>query len=381
MMRVNHLSAYCSTAIKGGLVVFLFISLTVCKPDNGRKSSRRIPKKDRVKSDERVELFSSAGWLSDDGETWHLPVHAWIYEPEKGSFARNQVAEVFEEAIEEDDLSEEEERRLRRRVRPFLADNEGGKELTIEIAGKQFLLPESDGDGHVDTVLELSKERVQEHANQGRITYRVITGAANDNTYSGSIHLMRPTGLTVISDIDDTIKISNVTNHRKLLQNTFLKPFRPVSGMSERYKAWRSEHRADVIYLSNSPWQLYPHLEPFLNKHDFPAGPVDLLRVQFDDFRIRNLFASSEEKKTPRILTYIKRYPERQFVLVGDAGEKDPEIYGEIARRYPDRVDGILIHNVTDEDPSSERFRNAFRDVPAKKWNLFDDPSSVSLPD
>ena len=64
----------------------------------------------------------------------------------------------------------------------------------------------------------------------------------------------------------------------------------------------------------------------------------------------------------------------RLLVLVGDSGEKDPEIYGFIARKYPKRVHRIFIRAVKGESARNERFLKAFEGVPQEKWSIFTDP-------
>ena len=40
-----------------------------------------------------------------------------------------------------------------------------------------------------------------------------------------------PKGVSVISDIDDTIKVTEVLDRRRMLYNTFLREFKDVTGM------------------------------------------------------------------------------------------------------------------------------------------------------
>ncbi len=64
----------------------------------------------------------------------------------------------------------------------------------------------------------------------------------------------------------------------------------------------------------------------------------------------------------------------RSMVLVGDSGEIDPEIYGNVARMYPIRIRRIFIRAVKNETGTEERFLKAFKDVPREKWMVFNDP-------
>jgi phosphatidate phosphatase APP1 len=62
---------------------------------------------------------------------------------------------------------------------------------------------------------------------------------------------------------------------------------------------------------------------------------------------------------------------------VGDSGEKDPEIYGQVAREFPRQVRGIFIRDVTDENRASERYKRAFREVPEPAWVVFQSSSEL----
>ena len=56
--------------------------------------------------------------------------------------------------------------------------------------------------------------------------------------------------------------------------------------------------------------------------------------------RLRELVTNENltyEQKTAQIGTIMERFPQRPFILVGDTGEKDPEVYRAIKARFPAR--------------------------------------------
>ena len=79
------------------------------------------------------------------------------------------------------------------------------------------------------------------------------------------------------------------------------------------------------------------------------------------------------------MLGLMSQSPNRRFVLVGDSGEKDPEIYGALARQHPKQVTQIFIRDVTSEPPSAARYRKAFRELPDGLWQVFQKPDSLKL--
>jgi phosphatidate phosphatase APP1 len=183
------------------------------------------------------------------------------------------------------------------------------------------------------------------------------------------VRLIPPQGISVISDIDDTIKISGVTSKKELLTNTFLKEFRAVPGMVDFYRRL-ARNGTPFHYVSCSPWQLYPPLVEFMDKEGFPIGSLHLKSFRMKDQTFINLFRSPDTLKLRSIESIMKLYPERQFILIGDSGERDPEIYGDIARKYPGQILHIFIRSLEpagDED----RYQDAFRGIDQGHWTVF----------
>ncbi|WP_149277243.1 App1 family protein [Pareuzebyella sediminis] len=156
----------------------------------------------------------------------------------------------------------------------------------------------------------------------------------------------------VISDIDDTILHTGVVSSLKwrvLINTVFKTPGNrlPLKGAAELYNLLHrgpSGKKANpIFYVSHSPWNLYRYLEFFLQKNNFPKGPI-LLR-NFPKFRRRK---KEEEKpqKQKEILNILNTYPDLKFILIGDSGEHDADIYKEIAEWNPDRILAIYLRSV-----------------------------------
>lgn len=153
----------------------------------------------------------------------------------------------------------------------------------------------------------------------------------------------------VISDLDDTVIQTGVNSLLKLqmLYLTILKnarkrrAFRDVDVFFNALRKGTSTNDDNpFFYVSNSPWNIYDLLEEFLHLNQLPKGPV-LLR----DFGIIDRKGKPGHKY--RQITHIlNTYPTLPFLLVGDSGEKDAEIYLSIARAYPKRIKAIFIHDV-----------------------------------
>lgn len=332
----------------------------------------------QIRSDEEVIFFPTAASLSDDGRHWSVPVHCWVFEPERNSIARRAL---LQELIGELDLDPHtpEQQTFQERARWLLVDNERGKQVEIAIGEERFTLPRTAEDGHCEDVLTVPVEVVEPLAVDGRLTVRAVLADRDRRSITGTVTLVRPRGLTIISDLDDTVKVSEVRDRRRLLRNTFVEPFQAVHGMAARYADW-SRQGAVLHFVSSSPWQLYPPLHAFLQEEGFPEAIWHLKRIRLKDPSIRRLFADPYDSKLAVLVPILQEFPERRFLLIGDSGEKDPEVYGEVARRFPGQILRIAIRDVTDEAAGSTRYRDAFRDVPPDRWQIFERASEIELP-
>lgn len=334
---------------------------------------------DVVGADEQVILFPTLGHRVEGRRAWVVDVHGWIFE----EGVNDAALRMLEDALDLDETIRDpaERKLLRKRLRPFLVDNERGHWVEIEIGGRRVQVGPSAVNGHFQQELKLTAEEVtaaqrREAGGKQRLICKVALPARDKRSFAGRVHLLEPRGLSVISDIDDTIRVTGVNDKKALIRSTFLRPFVPVPGMAEVYSEWAGRHGAEFHYASASPYQLYTPLEEFMRAHKFPEGSFHLKPVRLKDRTLLSVFASAEDYKRARIEPILKRYPERTFVCVGDSGEKDPEVYGALAREYP-QVRRILIRDVTGEGPEAPRYRQAFRDLPREMWEVFKDPAQI----
>ena len=179
---------------------------------------------------------------------------------------------------------------------------------------------------------------------------RIIT---NDNRFPAEVLIpSKSTEFGVISDIDDTIIITGVASFLKwrVLMNTFFKgAFNriPLEGAASFYhmlhKGISGKNANPIFYVSHSPWNLYRYLKAFLKTNDFPKGPI-LLRSMNTIFKRKK--ASEKPQKQNEIINILKMYPELNFILIGDSGEHDADIYIEIAELFPKRILAIYLRCV-----------------------------------
>ena len=328
-----------------------------------------------IRSDEWVVFFPTPAHFSGEDDQWIVGVHGWIFEPEEDSLLRAAALSRVRSALELS-VDESSGEIFDQRAHWLLVDNERGKRLTIRVGNRSFPLDPSTPDGHFFGEFRLTASHVKRLVKNGRVQYAALTNADDSRTFAGEIHLIEAQGLSVISDIDDTIKVTEVGSKRKLIKNTFLRPFRAVEGMAGLYRHWE-DAGARFHFVSASPWQLYVPLAKMASDAGFPAATYHLKRVRLKDKRVLQLFSNPLDLKLKLIEGIMANYPERRFILVGDSGERDPDVYGAIARKYPNQVHRIYIRDVTGQPRNAEKYQQAFADVPRAAWQLFREPEEL----
>jgi phosphatidate phosphatase APP1 len=318
-------------------------------------------------------------WRDPETGRWNAIVHGWIYEPEHNSSRRLALLAMLRRSAGLQD-GEDSSELFKLRAWPFFADNERGKQVVVRIVDRVHRLPPSEANGHFDDTLALTIDVASESNAAKWLEIELAMPASDQRRFTGRLYFIEPEGLSVVSDIDDTIKISEVHSQAALLRNTFLREFEAVPGMAELYRRLAARGAA-FHYVSASPWQLYAHLQPFLEGQGFPAGTYHLQPFRWTDETVFEMVRSPLHNKLARIRIILDRYPRRRFVLIGDSAQEDPEIYATLARERPGQIARILIRNVTNEEPGGPRCQAAFAGVPADIWQLFTDPQEVRLPE
>ncbi len=185
----------------------------------------------------------------------------------------------------------------------------------------------------------------------------------------------------IISDIDDTVLWTNVTNKLNMalmLARSNAHTRKPFKGVAAFYRALKhgagGNEDNPVFYVSSSPWHLFGPLVEFLRVQGIPLGPL-LLR----ELGMRQVFklTSHGNHKLEKIELILSYYPDMQFVLIGDSGEQDPEIYTEVVRRHPKQVKVIYIRNVNPDPARIDALDKLIEEVSATGTQLILAPDSV----
>lgn len=210
---------------------------------------------------------------------------------------------------------------------------------------------ETDAEGYFNAALDVNGVLPDELFHE--VELHLLAPEENESSARVAAQVLVPPATArfgIISDLDDTVLTTNVTNKLKMfltvaLRNEYTRlPFRGVAAF---YRALRKgiggAENNPIFYVSSSPWNLYALLTEFLRIQEIPLGPLFL-----KDFGSHTLFSSSDHQshKITNIEKILNAYPHLPFILIGDSGEQDPEIYAEIVRRFPQRILVIYIRNV-----------------------------------
>ncbi|ANC32074.1 App1 family protein [Isoptericola dokdonensis] len=159
----------------------------------------------------------------------------------------------------------------------------------------------------------------------------------------------------LVSDIDDTTLVTAVPRPLLATWNTFVRhgtSRRAVTGMPELYRKLRDAHDEPlVVYLSNGAWNIAGALRAFLSRNGYPAGP--LLLTDWGP-TLTGWFRSGPEHKSSSLDLLMSRFPDVRWLLVGDDGQHDPEIYARAVERWPGRVRAVAIRQVGGGRPVAE---------------------------
>lgn len=188
--------------------------------------------------------------------------------------------------------------------------------------------------------------------------YAVTTPIEDGESASGQGRVIKPAAkapFAIISDIDDTILESGLTEGLTAVKQALLRDANTrsaVRGMASLYRgltrgvAGPSGARKPAptfFYVSTGSWSFYEMLQQFIQLRAFPQGPMFLTHWGPTE---RYLRRSGAEHKRTAIRRLFQAYPQTQFVLIGDSGQRDAVTYEEMAREFPDLVKLILIRQV-----------------------------------
>ncbi|MFI7544081.1 App1 family protein [Actinoplanes sp. NPDC049599] len=223
--------------------------------------------------------------------------------------------------------------------RSFTTSPVNNAPVQIQI-GDQVHETRTDRSGYVDT-------RVKGDLAPGWATVRLSTEGAEP--VEAPIRVVDPAmKFGVVSDIDDTVMVTALPRPLLAAWNTFVLDEHAraaVPGMAVLYERLVAANPgAPVFYLSTGAWNVGPTLARFLSRHMYPAGP--LLLTDWGPTPDR-WFRSGQEHKRNTLRRLAAEFPDIRWLLIGDDGQHDQEIYSEFAHEHPDNVAAVAIRRLS----------------------------------
>lgn len=325
-------------------------------------------KAEPIEPDEDVLFLPSTARDLGNGQI-EVDLQAWIHEKNRFKVLDMGLARYL--GLRLNSMSPAARVRFAQRTALFHAEPEEGTVLEIDFGRGAPLvqMPTSDAAGRTGLRVTVDMQPGPRFAPWLQFHARTPGPRAD---IEGQALLVPATGLSVISDIDDTVKITQVRDRQQMLLNTFARSFKAAPGMAQHYQRMARNPQTRFHYLSSSPIQLLPPLQDFLRESGYPRGSMHLR----ESTTLRTLIPGEGESrahKLSRIARLMEDFPQRRFLLVGDSGELDPEIYGEVARKHPQLVEAVVIRDVTGEDRDAARYVAAFQGTDPSRWHILRD--------
>ncbi|MEF2976551.1 App1 family protein [Subtercola sp. YIM 133946] len=236
-------------------------------------------------------------------------------------------------------------------------------EVTVTVDGSVHLV-KADRGGVVDVEVPVSLQP----------GWHTITLQAEDSqAVDAPIFVIDPNAkFGVVSDIDDTVMVTALPRPLLAAWNTFVLDEHarmPTPGMAVLLDRLASGHPGSpTIYLSTGAWNVAPTLTRFLSRNLYPSGA--LLLTDWGPTHDR-LFRSGREHKRDNLHRLASEFPDVKWLLVGDDGQHDEEIYGEFEDLHPENVAAIAIRQLSPSEAVLAGGRSKAEDMSEKSQALW----------
>ena len=211
--------------------------------------------------------------------------------------------------------------------------------VTVRIGNQEFTV-NADRGGVVDVDLAVDLEPGQ---------HTISLQAPGSDEVEARIDVVRPDArLGIVCDIDDTVMVTALPRPFLAAWNTFVldeHARRPVPGMAVMLERLvRENPGTPVVYLSTGAWNVAPTLDRFMSRHLYPSGT--LLLTDWGPTHDR-LFRSGREHKRTSLERLAREFPRIQWVLIGDDGQHDEELYRAFVDSHPQNVAAVAIRQLS----------------------------------
>lgn len=292
--------------------------------------------------------------------------------PSQASQARNLTAEIF--------ILQQSNQNVTFNLEPAptagaSGEQGGGGAVTPKGGNQQIKFPiPSDIEGDFDSFVQINNAGL-DAGNSTNEIQRLNVYTEGDVNGNATAYLVPSTGLGIISDIDDILRVTQIYEPSLGLLNTFAKPFTPWMNMPDIYANWsRTLPNFWFHYLTTTPEQVTRNYMDFIYKN-YPGGSFDTRPLNFSDvsatLSIRKFLLDK----------VFQTFPQRKFVLIADTSNSDVmKDYPQLAKDYPSQVQCIFLRNTTNTDPG-DKFpydTSGFKDLNTSTYMFFVVPDDLT---
>jgi phosphatidate phosphatase APP1 len=210
--------------------------------------------------------------------------------------------------------------------------------------------------------------------NQTQIIQKLNVYANGSDVGNTTAYLVPPTGLTIVSDIDDVLRVTKIYLPKEGILNTFARPFTPWLNMPDIYANWSSSiPNVHFHYLTTTPEQVTTNYMDFIFK-TYPLGSFDTRPLNFSDV------AATLSTRKYMLIKMFESFPQRKFILVADTSNSDVmKDYPLMATMYPNQVQCILLRNTSATDQDYFPYdTSGFKNMSQNQFMFFVEPSDLA---
>jgi hypothetical protein len=281
-----------------------------------------------VATDDTVWLLDNTAYRNPKTGKWEAEFVSAVFAQHPSCAVIDAVAAVAKKLdLQEDDPSYPD---MEERILPFVQDIRPGTQVKVLHSGDTSLKLGPGGRNGITS--DIKKLPANDEKNLIVPTFAKVPTGAN-GVLEMRTFFAEPEGWGVISDIDDTIKVTMTSDPIGILRSTFLDTPTPCHGMPELYAYMHSliGETSPFFYLSASPYNLYPFLRDF-RQHHYPHGTIVLRDSSLMSIPglLSQLTLGTGEYKVDRMKKINSWLPKKKMICIGDSTQADPESYGDM---------------------------------------------------
>ncbi|KAI0852112.1 hypothetical protein F5Y00DRAFT_228680 [Daldinia vernicosa] len=344
-----------------------------------------------------LNIPAYANWTE---EGWNVRVHGNVYkQPDISQKKLDDLANVFLIDVDIDELSEPEQKQARNLTASIFVVQQGHLNVTIDFKNDVDVRPDASGgvinaEGGAQSI-DLPYETTNEGDFDAFVVLQNITSPNNGHLMAGNAtssiqalnmyargtdtgnataYLVPPTGFTIISDIDDILRVTKIYDPKEGLLNSFAREFTPWRNMPDIYANWSATiPNFHFHYLTTTPEQATRNYMEFIYK-TYPLGSFDTRPLNFSDV------SATLSIRKALLDKIFQTFPQRKFVLMADTSNSDVmKDYPQLVHNYPGQVQCIFLRNTTATD-SSDLFpydTSGFEGIDQRQYMFFVTPDDL----